>query len=200
DLEQRDARRELEHEGVAGLRKDGEELRDLPAVPRSIRRIATRDAPARMLVPARGLEALASLLEVTGEERGPRRGGGCGDRREPIDARREDGLNGLGQRDLLDGGGGRARTALAAQETAFDERADDLLDEEGITTGAGFDPGAERRKGGVGPEPVVEQRRGVVRGEGRQRETLDPCGPCGPILGPRGREQQRSAVGRLRSQ
>src|SRR6267378_7604437 len=72
----------------------------------------------------------------------------------------------------------------------LDERADDLLDEEGIATGTGLDPGGERRKRGIGSEPVVEQRRGVLGGEGRQRQALDPCGPRGPILGPRGREQQ----------
>src|SRR5229473_4459443 len=87
NLEQCDARGELEHQGVAGLRKGGEELRDPPAVPRSIRWIAARDAPARMLVPARGLEALAGLLEVMGEERGVRRGRGSVDREQrPRDA------------------------------------------------------------------------------------------------------------------
>jgi len=53
-------------------------------------------------------------------------------RREPIDARREDGLNGLGQCDLLDRRGRRVRTTFAAQRATFDKRANDLLDERGL--------------------------------------------------------------------
>ena len=89
--------------------------------------------------------------------------------REPIDARREDGLNGLGQRDLLDRGGRLVGAAFTAQHAAFDERANDLLDEERIAAGPGLDPGAQRRERGVGSEPVVEQRRGVLGRQGRQR-------------------------------
>ena len=194
--------------GLVGLRKGGEERRDAPAVPHSIRRIVARDTPARALVPARGIEVLMSLLEVMGEEPGVRRGRGsvdCEQRsrdagvrpaptilklravsdfvregmpegaltrrlggaeelgrreplerrgelgsgqvdhdaqqlrrhvssdhrrglehvlvalREPIDARREDGLNGLGQRDVLDRGGRRVRAAFAVQRAVFDE-------------------------------------------------------------------------------
>src|SRR5439155_11452062 len=66
--------------------------------------------------------------------------------RESIDARREDGLNGLGQGDLLDRGGWCIRAAFAAQRATVDERANDLLDEEGIPAGTGVDAGAERRK------------------------------------------------------
>jgi hypothetical protein len=47
-----------------------------------LRGIAARDAPARALVPARGLEMLARLLEVMGEERGVRRGRGSVDREQ----------------------------------------------------------------------------------------------------------------------
>jgi hypothetical protein len=256
-------------------------------VPHSIRRIAARDRPARVLVPARGGEMLAGLLAVVGEERGLRWGRGSVEReqrsrdtgvrpapaieqlravghfvgegmpegalarglggpeelgrrellerrgelglgqidhdaqqlrrhvasdhgrglehvlvarREPVDARRENGLDGLGQRDLLLRAGRRIRAALALQRAALDERANDLLDEEGIAAGLGLDPVAERGQRGVGSEPVVDQRSGVLRGEGRQRETLDPRGPRGPILGPRGREQQDPAVRRVRSQ
>src|SRR5439155_690011 len=98
-------------------------------------------------------------------------------RREPIDARREDGLNGLGQRDLLDGGGRCARTALAAQEAAFDERADDLLDEEGIAAGASLDPGRERGKGWGGPEPEGEGDR-IDRRRARQTAPNGPSDVC----------------------
>src|SRR2546429_2476835 len=97
-------------------------------------------------------------------------------------------------RSLLDRGGRRVRAAFATQYAAFDERSNDLLDEEGIAAGTGLDPRAERHKRGVGSEPVVEQRRGILGGKGRQRQALDPCGPRGPILGPRGREQQRPAA------
>ena len=82
DLEQRDARSELEHQGLAGLRHRGEQPRDLAAVPHSIRRIVAPVAPARVLVPARGLEVLARLLEVVGEERGVRRSPGSVDREQ----------------------------------------------------------------------------------------------------------------------
>ena len=82
DLEQRDARGELEGQGLAGLGKVREELRDPAAVPRSRRRIAPRDAPARPFVPAGGLEVLAGLLEVMGEERGVGRGRGPMDREQ----------------------------------------------------------------------------------------------------------------------
>ena len=74
DLEQRDAGSEREHQSLVGLREGSEELRDPTAVVHSLRRIAARYAPARLLVPARGLEVLASLLEVMGEKRGVRRG------------------------------------------------------------------------------------------------------------------------------
>jgi hypothetical protein len=197
-------------------------------VPHSIRRIVATVAPARVLVPARGLDVLARLLEVMGEERRVRRGprsvdreqrsrdalvrpapaiqklGAVGHflregmpetalarrprgaeelgrreplerrgeigsrqidhdaqqlrrhisadhgrglkhvlvaRRESIDARGEDGLDGLGQCDLLDRGGRRVRAALAAQHAPFDERANDLLDEERIAAGTSLDPG-----------------------------------------------------------
>src|SRR5207244_9862135 len=101
---------------------------------------------------------------------------------EPIDARRQDGLNGLGQRDLLDRGHRRIRTTLAAQRAVFDEGANDLLDEEGIAARPGLDPGAERREPGVGSEPVVEQRRAVPGGERRQRDTLVARLQLAPVL------------------
>src|SRR5262249_35210244 len=68
DLEQRDARGELEHQGLAGLRHGGEERRDPPAVSHPFRRVAPCDASARSLVPACRLAALAGLIEVMGEE------------------------------------------------------------------------------------------------------------------------------------
>ena len=256
-------------------------------MPHPIRGVTACDAPARLLVPARGLEPLAGLLEVMGEERGMRRRRGSVDReqgsrdggvgsappirklcavgdllregmpegvltwklggteklgrretlerhgelgcgqidhgaqqleghvspdhrrglehvlvavREPIDARREDGLNGLGQRDLLDRGGRPVGAAFTTQHATLHERANDLLDEEWVAASPGLDPGAQGRQCVVGSEPVIEQRLGVLEREGRQRETLDSCGPRGPILWPRGREQQGPAVGRLRSQ
>src|SRR5262249_60496669 len=43
---------------------------------------AARDAPARVLVPPRGLETLAALLEMMGEQGGVRRGRGTMDRKE----------------------------------------------------------------------------------------------------------------------
>src|SRR5439155_6528822 len=73
---------ELEHQGLARLRKGSHELGDPTAVPHSLRRIAARDTPARVLMPARGLEVLASLLEVMGEERGVRRSRGSVDREQ----------------------------------------------------------------------------------------------------------------------
>src|SRR5207249_11068031 len=52
--------------------------------------------------------------------------------REPIDARREDGLNGLGQRDLLEWGGEPVGAAVTTQHPTLDERANHLLDEEWV--------------------------------------------------------------------
>ncbi len=72
DLEQRDARGELEHQGLAGLRNGGEERGDPTAVSHPIRRVTACDASARLLVPACRLETLARLIEVVGEERGVR--------------------------------------------------------------------------------------------------------------------------------
>ncbi len=261
DLEQRDARGELEHQGLAGLRNGGEERGDPTAVSHPIRRVTACDASARLLVPACRLEALAGLIEVMGEERGVRRGrrsvdreqgsrdGGVGPApaiqklcavgdllregmpegvltrrlggaeklggrkalerrgelgrgqidhgaqqldwhvspdhgrglehvlvavREPIDARREDGLNGLGQRDLLDRGGQPVGAAFTTQHATLDERANHLLDEEWVAASPGLDPGAQGRERVVGSEPVVEQRPGVLESEGRKRENLDP--------------------------
>src|SRR5262249_33562981 len=74
DLEERDARGELEHQGLAGLANASEECGHATAVPYAIRRITASDASARSLVPARGVEPLASLLEVMREERGVRGG------------------------------------------------------------------------------------------------------------------------------
>src|SRR5256884_6088503 len=45
-------------------------------------------------------------------------------------------------RSLLDRGGRRVRAAFATQYAAFDERSNDLLDEEGIAAGTGLDPRA----------------------------------------------------------
>jgi len=72
DLEQRDARGELEHQGLTGLRNGGEERGDPTAVSHPIRRVTACDASARLLVPACRLETLARLIEVVGEERGVR--------------------------------------------------------------------------------------------------------------------------------
>ena len=208
DLEQRDARRQRERHRLTRFGQSGQERHHLAAVPDPIRRVAARDAPARALVPACGLEILARFLEVMGKERGVRRrrgtvhrqqpsrdGGvrpappiqklrtigdlvrermsegeltgrlrrseelgyretpqrcgelGCGQidddpqqfgrhvssdhsrslehvlvpRRKSIDARREDGLNGLGQRDLLDRSCRPVLTTCAVQRTALDE-------------------------------------------------------------------------------
>ena len=82
DLEQRDARGELERQGLAGLRNGGEKRGDPTAVPHPIRRVTARDASARLLVPARRLEVLAGLVEVMGEERGVRTGRGSVDREQ----------------------------------------------------------------------------------------------------------------------
>src|SRR5881409_1261795 len=73
DFEQRDARGELEHQGLAGLRNGGEERGDPTAVSHPIRRVTACDASARLLVPTSRLEVLAGLIEVMGEERGVRR-------------------------------------------------------------------------------------------------------------------------------
>jgi hypothetical protein len=233
DLEPRDARGELEHQGVARLRNRGEQRGDPPAVSHPVRRVAAGDASARVLVPAGRLEALAGLFEVMGEERGVRAGrrpvdgeqgardgrvgsapaiqqlGAVGhllregmpegvvfrrlggteevggrealERRgelgrgqidhraqqleghvvpdhrrglehvlvalpEPIDARREDGLNGLGQRDLLDGGGQPVGAAFSLQHAPLDEGANHLLDEERVAASPGLDPGAQGRE------------------------------------------------------
>ena len=94
--------------------------------------------------------------------------------REPIDARREDGLNGLGQRDLLDRRGRPVGAAFTAQHAALDERANHLLDEEWVAASPGLDQGAQGREHVVGSQPVVEQRPGVLESEGRERENLDP--------------------------
>ncbi len=94
--------------------------------------------------------------------------------REPIDARREDGLNGLGQRDLLDRGGQPVGAAFTTQHATLDERANHLLDEESVAASPGLDPSAQGREHVVGSQPVVEQRPGVLESEGRKRETLDP--------------------------
>jgi len=94
--------------------------------------------------------------------------------REPIDARREDGLNGLGQHDLVDRGGQPVEAAFTTQDTALDERANHLLDEERVAAGPGLDPVAQGCEDAVGSEPVVEQRVGVPESKGRERETRDP--------------------------
>src|SRR5213083_1122874 len=94
--------------------------------------------------------------------------------REPIDARREDGLNGLGQRDLLDRGGQPVGAAFTTQHATLDERANHLLDEEWVAASPGLDPGAQGRERVVGSEPVAKQRPGVLKAEGRKRESLDP--------------------------
>src|SRR5262249_35451438 len=75
DLEQRDAGRELERQGLGALRKTGEELRDPPAMSRSLRWIAPRDSATCMLVPARSLEQLTRFIEVLGEQRSMCHGG-----------------------------------------------------------------------------------------------------------------------------
>ena len=93
---------------------------------------------------------------------------------EPIDTRREDGLDGLGQRDLLDRVGQPVGAAFTTQHAALDERANHLLDEEWVTAGPGLDPGAQRREHVVGSKPVVEQGQASLKTEGRKRETLDP--------------------------
>ncbi|MET0487445.1 MAG: hypothetical protein ABW216_17210 [Candidatus Rokuibacteriota bacterium] len=120
--------------------------------------------------------------------------------REPIDARRQDGLNGLGQRDLLDRGGQPVGAAFTAEHAALGERANHLLDEEWVAASLGLDAGAQRCEHVVGSEPVVEQHLRILGTERRKGETLDPGGPRGPILRPRGREQQDPATGRLRCQ
>src|SRR5204862_2869913 len=74
DFEERDARGELEHQGLAGLRNGGEERGDPTAVSHPIRRVTACDASARLLVPTSRLEVLAGLIEVMGEERGVRSG------------------------------------------------------------------------------------------------------------------------------
>ena len=94
--------------------------------------------------------------------------------REPIDARREDGLNGLGQRDLLDRGGQPVGAAFATQHATLDERANHLLDEEWVAASPGLDPGAQRREHVVGSEPVVEQRPGVLEQQGGQARAARP--------------------------
>ena len=94
--------------------------------------------------------------------------------REPVDARREDGLNRLGQRDLLDRGGRLVGAALTPQDAMLDERPNHLLDEEWVAASPGLDPGAQGREPVVGSEPVAEQRPGVLGSEGRKREALDP--------------------------
>src|SRR5262249_31654676 len=76
DLEQRDARGELERQGLAGLRNRREERGDPAAVPHPLGRIISRDAPAGLLVPAGGLGTLAGFIEVMRKERGVRRGRG----------------------------------------------------------------------------------------------------------------------------
>src|SRR5262249_48800221 len=68
DLEQRDARGEVEHQGLVGLRDGGKELRDTSAVSRPVGRVTAGHAPARLLGPASGFEALATLSEGMGEE------------------------------------------------------------------------------------------------------------------------------------
>ena len=70
DLQQRDARGELEHHGLARLDNGGEERDDPAAVPHPIRGVAACDAAARLLVPARRLEALTGLIEMMRKQRG----------------------------------------------------------------------------------------------------------------------------------
>jgi len=84
------------------------------------------------------------------------------------------------------------------QHPALQEGPDDFLDEERVATSARPDARAELRELRLGPEPVVEQNRGLVGGEGGQGETLDPPRPGRPIVGPRGRDQERAATVRRR--
>ena len=67
--------RELEHQGLAGLRNGAEERDDPTAVSRPFRRVTACDASARLLVPACRLEGLAGLVEVMSQELGVRRSG-----------------------------------------------------------------------------------------------------------------------------
>src|SRR5207247_4602352 len=68
DLEQRDARSELEHQGLGGLRKGSEELSDPAAVPHAVRWVAARAAPAPVPTPPRDLKELARRIETKAEE------------------------------------------------------------------------------------------------------------------------------------
>src|SRR5262245_37977994 len=61
---------------------------------------------------------------------------------EPIDARREDSPDGLGQGDFLERVGQRVGAAFTTQDATLDERANHLLDEEWVAAGPRFDPGA----------------------------------------------------------
>src|SRR5438046_6457503 len=65
--------------------------------------------------------------------------------REPIDARREHGLNGLGQRDLLDRGGERVAAAFTTKYATLDARTKRLLHVQWIATRPGLDPSAPGR-------------------------------------------------------
>ena len=76
DLEERDARGELEDQRLAGLRASGQERGDPTAVSDPIRRVTASDASARLLVPAGRFEALAGLIEVIGEQPGMHGGRG----------------------------------------------------------------------------------------------------------------------------
>src|SRR5207248_1192358 len=104
-------------------------------------------------------------------------------------------LNRLGQRDLFDRSGQPVGAAFTTEQATLDERTDHLLDEEWVAASPGLDPPAQGHERVVGSEPVVEQRPGFSKAEGRKRETLGPRGPHGPILWPRGREQQDPAPG-----
>ncbi len=70
DLEQCDARGQSERESLGRFGKGRDELDDPPAVPCSGCGIVARDAPARAFVPGGGLQVLARLIEVMGEQRG----------------------------------------------------------------------------------------------------------------------------------
>src|SRR5260370_30196104 len=89
-LAQRDARGELEHQGLAGLRRGGEGGGAPRAVSPPVRRVTACDASARLLVPACRLETLAGLIEVMGEERGVHGGRG------PVDGEQGAGDGGVG--------------------------------------------------------------------------------------------------------
>ena len=94
--------------------------------------------------------------------------------REPIDAGGEDGLNGFGQRDLVDRRRRHVGAAFTAQHAALGERANHLLDEEWVAASPGLDQGAQGGERVVGSQPVVEQRPGVLGSERHEREKLDP--------------------------